>query len=385
MNSIFNQEYFEELTYSDAIDYCFEILKKYESFIKKELLIDESDEEYVDKMIYRLVESYNKIDYGEIILNIYNYCDNYELIKSKYRAPFFVLACMKLDKSLCRFIAYQNDLSWLQYVDEIIYNCPREICEKAIYSLTDVLYPSLEHSLYVHESIVNMITKAQIHNCIEIVPYLKKLAEVVDNSLNESILPCNIDLCKRKLLNNLTKNKIIDRVEQSNFIQEANIDNLHIIEEKIIFMNQNNFINLFGPCNPSSDRNMYETNNNVCNIIGCRMMTCNCYSTIFEEDDDDKIDGPNNVLLFSWFIEKCQICRKRINSPSKSIRMPKVSGSWYGCFCSKECVIKYSSNLVRKKIFDEENDEDREGDINEVCNSLDSHLNDIKEFGIYSY
>lgn len=62
---------------------------------------------------------------------------------------------------------------------------------------------------------------------------------------------------------------------------------------------------------------------------GCRMLTCNCR----EEGE--------------WFTGKCDYCKSDIRDISHALRLPLVEGSWVGCYCSMDCIVK--DNIIDSK------------------------------------
>lgn len=41
----------------------------------------------------------------------------------------------------------------------------------------------------------------------------------------------------------------------------------------------------------------------------------------------------------SWFTGNCDVCKNKIAALHHSVRMPRVAGGWYGCYCSWNCVL----------------------------------------------
>jgi len=76
---------------------------------------------------------------------------------------------------------------------------------------------------------------------------------------------------------------------------------------------------LFGPANRQPNLNL--SNTSICSIFGgCRMFLCDCLDP------------------FEWFSGHCDICLKRIKKINYALRLPRIGGSWSGCYCSFECL-----------------------------------------------
>ena len=99
------------------------------------------------------------------------------------------------------------------------------------------------------------------------------------------------------------------------------------------FLGRNGFLNsLFGPINLPRDPDL-SSESDLCSVFGgCRMFLCNCL-----EPDDDGLDAKIGYP-FGWFLGYCELCLKRIEKISYSLRMPRIGGSWSGCYCSIDCL-----------------------------------------------
>lgn len=68
---------------------------------------------------------------------------------------------------------------------------------------------------------------------------------------------------------------------------------------------------------------------------GCRMFYCNEFNDYLEDDVMD--------LEFSnWFVGHCDFCGKNIPIYDWAIRRPLPSGGWRGCYCSHECLERFT-------------------------------------------
>lgn len=67
---------------------------------------------------------------------------------------------------------------------------------------------------------------------------------------------------------------------------------------------------------------------------GCRMFLCRCYD---RDNEDGEVDLDDD---FNWFTGSCQYCSKTIPFECYASRIPDPSGSWRGCYCSDDCIVR---------------------------------------------
>ena len=81
-----------------------------------------------------------------------------------------------------------------------------------------------------------------------------------------------------------------------------------------------------------------------CKFGGCRMLTCIC----LEQDDEYEDEDIYSVDALKWFSGNCDICQRGISAPHYAVRVPGLSGSWSGCYCSFEHAEQGCENSIER-------------------------------------
>lgn len=90
-------------------------------------------------------------------------------------------------------------------------------------------------------------------------------------------------------------------------------------QKRLDLSNSAELARLYGPSNKAAGMD-YTIDSPCTKFGGCRMLICECY----EED---------------WFLGYCQVCLKKIPYKTWAMRLPILTGSWTGCFCSPGCAL----------------------------------------------
>lgn len=154
------------------------------------------------------------------------------------------------------------------------------------------------------------------------------------------------------------------------------IDNEEESEKrKIENINNDELTSLFGPPHGFIPKSINSDDSVCCKLGSCRMFECNHISIEDEEDliiDDEK----------DWFTGYCSVCSKHILSKERSLRMPGISGGWVGCYCSKECMMKYidGGDTLASIFKDADDDEIFAPIIISIIKSIYKKLSEVKVY-----
>jgi hypothetical protein len=178
------------------------------------------------------------------------------------------------------------------------------------------------------------------------------------NLLNEIILPhalqvirfMNKDLTKQQELLVVANYSLMPLALKLKFLAPLyydNIENLHDNNEDILvecipnpygitkdhIKADINLLQFYGPTN-----NIENCTQSINNYQGpCRMLSCYC--------QDNNTKGYYNVNgEMTWFCQTCIICESKIIQENYAVRQPLITGGWYGCYCSIECMCKDMDN-----------------------------------------
>jgi hypothetical protein len=123
-----------------------------------------------------------------------------------------------------------------------------------------------------------------------------------------------------------TKRQILDPVMLSN----QRLDETYNI----------NYFKVYGPVNITLTQDL--SGDDICSILGCRMLTCHEYHENTEDIDKTK-----------WFTGACDYCFNQIPYKHWAVRRPLVTGGFLGCYCTWDCIradTKSSQKGVQKLI-----------------------------------
>lgn len=168
------------------------------------------------------------------------------------------------------------------------------------------------------------------------------------------------------------RTKLLDKLKTLNFAQLDELTQKFSVSQQEINEVQDDIdlFRIFGPVNPYSDMDFSE------------LTTFN--SEGVEEPDENKIyggprmfldstgeyDEENDEHLTNWFSGSCINCHKKIRHKHYAVRLPVITGGWFGCYCSWDCVREYTITVfensnVKYKIDPEENENEDDNDDNE--------------------
>lgn len=97
---------------------------------------------------------------------------------------------------------------------------------------------------------------------------------------------------------------------------------------------------IMGPVNVRADAEL--STDYICNNFGgCRMLACTCFDDTTSNDyGEPDTYHATHAEAREWFTGTCRQCELRIASYHHAIRLPLLTGGWFGCYCSSKCVIE---------------------------------------------
>lgn len=97
--------------------------------------------------------------------------------------------------------------------------------------------------------------------------------------------------------------------------------------------------NIYGPVNILPDQDL--SGDDICSILGCRLLTCNEYNRTLQDDDSDIENvgkyGEDGITA-DWFTGTCDYCLNQIPYKHWAVRRPLKTGGFTQCYCSWNCV-----------------------------------------------
>ncbi len=153
------------------------------------------------------------------------------------------------------------------------------------------------------------------------------------------------------------RNKLIDKLKTFSFAQIEDLAKKFATTQREINLVQDN-VNLFrvlGPVNPSADIDYSELTIDLKDDDG--------NLTGETEPDEDKIFGGARMFLdltseydeeqdehlSEWFFGSCIQCHSRIKYKHYAVRQPIITGGWFGCYCSWDCVRDYTQTIYENQ------------------------------------
>ncbi len=107
---------------------------------------------------------------------------------------------------------------------------------------------------------------------------------------------------------------------------------------------------IFGPCNPSPDRKLCTSSDNICEMFGGdRMFLCRD-KEIYNDtiNYDQRFKDQHNL---DWFGGNCLECGLKILKKHYALRLPLINGGWQGCYCNFECLEIAGMFTIRSHTF----------------------------------
>jgi hypothetical protein len=105
---------------------------------------------------------------------------------------------------------------------------------------------------------------------------------------------------------------------------------------------------LYGPCNP-----VYNPINDQYDAFHQRMLTC-FYNDLVNETGTELYQdygiSTDQVEDIHWFTGMCDRCSRGIRYPHHAVRRPVQYGGWTGCFCTWNCVINSTEDIMTKTL-----------------------------------
>lgn len=317
------------------------------------------------KFLYRMIATSAEFGQGKICEFLIDYWEDSNPNNGDIHELTFLFLSNIFDEKILKYIVKNYQFTSFVHIINDLINYGEsekcyEACRKAIYCfnvtsinvVNEVLrYARYRGSISVRICLENLLEKINVYAPIPehvknffIDPNLPIEEEMEDFTID------NIALLEKfsdeEYVKYITSERISD-VDKSEAITKNQVTLMHSLDKKKIkdekiypiymkFLENNiELFRWFGPAHMKYNSDFSEET--ICGENGgCRMLTCNCFSSKDEDENEYEKDYEN--LYEDWFRGACDFCHRRILNRSHSVRKPLEYGGWIGCYCSWKCI-----------------------------------------------
>ncbi len=303
-----------------------------------------------------------------------------------------------------RSILSPDEKNQVQTEDDLMAGAGIDAMMRHLYAKLDIIADFVEKPIYIAKFDIDVSTLPHLQEK-GITKYMP-VEEIADFILNQiefstdsyeilvgdltSVSSSNLET-NNSSREQFVRDKLIEKLKTFTFAQIEDLAKKFSTTQREINLVQDN-VNLFrvlGPVNPSADIDYSELTIDVKDDYG--------NLTGETEPDEDKIFGGARMFLdltaeydeeydehmSEWFFGSCIECHRRIKHKHYAVRQPIITGGWFGCYCSWDCVREYTQKIYENQNVsfrfrdlddnnnsDSENGDDEQEDINEENASL---------------